>query len=157
MVTSYLYFLCLGVGDLCRDTLRPWRVQSTMYPLCHIKKFIVIPITYPLPLPPFHTAKTQYRKLETNIPRRGIERPQSQFPQQNRQTDCENISTAHRNMWKLGLRSAQFLFWEYINGIFVAVQCLFLSTNNTIVGMHSIRIGLYLPPYAPLYIACSYL
>ncbi len=27
-----------------------------------------------------HTAKTQYRKFETNIPRKGIARPQSQFP-----------------------------------------------------------------------------
>ncbi len=27
------------------------------------------------------TAKTQYRKFETNIPRKGIARPQSQFPQ----------------------------------------------------------------------------
>jgi hypothetical protein len=25
-----------------------------------------------------HTAKTQYRKVKTNIPRKGIERPQSQ-------------------------------------------------------------------------------
>jgi hypothetical protein len=27
-----------------------------------------------------YTAKNQYRKLETNIPRKGIERPESQFP-----------------------------------------------------------------------------
>ncbi len=27
-----------------------------------------------------YTAKTQYRKFETNIPRKGIARPQSQFP-----------------------------------------------------------------------------
>ena len=27
-----------------------------------------------------YTAKTQYQKFETNIPRKGIARPQSQFP-----------------------------------------------------------------------------
>ena len=55
------------------------------------------------------TAKTQYRKFETNILRKGIARPQSQFPhscvcersiyifprkarlQQNKQTDQRNI------------------------------------------------------------------
>ncbi len=30
---------------------------------------------------PFCTAKTQYQKFETNIPRKGIARPQSQYPQ----------------------------------------------------------------------------
>jgi hypothetical protein len=35
---------------------------------------------YLLGFDPIHTAKTQYRKFETNIPRKGIVRPQSQFP-----------------------------------------------------------------------------
>jgi hypothetical protein len=39
-----------------------------------------------------HTAKTQYRKVKTNIPRKGIERPQSQFPQS---CVCERFIYSH--------------------------------------------------------------
>ncbi len=87
------------------------------------------------------TAKTQYRKFEINIPRKGIARPQSQFPHScvcerfiysqdlsaysaagqyvDRSWDYINRSQTHEcgnKKW-----AAQLLFWEYINRIFVAV------------------------------------
>ncbi len=60
-----------------------------------------------------YTAKTQYRKFETNILRKGIARPKSQFPHT---CVCET-------------EASQFLFWEYINGIFVAVYVLNTTTQ----------------------------
>ncbi len=39
-----------------------------------------------------HTAKTQYRKFETNIPRKGIARAQSQFPHS---CVCERFIYSH--------------------------------------------------------------
>jgi hypothetical protein len=87
----------------------------------------------------FHwsTAKNQYRKFETNIPRSGIPWPQSQFPQS---SVCGRFSyshhrsaysaagkyvDAHRHMnVEIGTEAAQFPEKEYTNGIFVAVCVL---------------------------------
>jgi hypothetical protein len=58
----------------------------------------------------FCTAKTQYRKFETNTPRKGIARPQSPFPHS---CVCEQYShdqSAYSAAGKYVDRS-----WEYIN------------------------------------------
>ncbi len=62
-----------------------------------------------------HTAKNQYWKFETNIPRKGIARPQSRFPHL---CVCERLLYSHHrsaysatgNMWTIVERS-----WAYIN------------------------------------------
>jgi hypothetical protein len=59
-----------------------------------------------------YTAKTLYRKFKTNIPRKGIAQPQSHF-------HIHVSVIAHRH-----IKLTQFLFWEHINGIFVAVYIL---------------------------------
>ncbi len=90
-----------------------------------------------------YTAKNQYRKLETNIPRTGIERPDSQFPhsygfERSIYSHHRSAFSAAVNMhvdrsWEYINRSqtqecgnwdwaVQFPEKEYINGIFVAVQ-----------------------------------
>ncbi len=75
------------------------------------------------------TAKTAYRKFETNIPRHETARPQSQFlhlfsvsylyiptvdlPILLQENMWEyTVSIAHRNM---NIEGAQILDWEYIN------------------------------------------
>jgi hypothetical protein len=81
-------------------------------------------------------------KFETNISRKGIVRGKSQFPyscvcerfiySQDRSAHSaagkygdrfwEYTKIAHRNeCGKIETDAAQFLFWEYMNGIFVAV------------------------------------
>ncbi len=92
----------------------------------------------------FYTAKNQDRKFETNIPRKGIAGPQSQFPHS---CVCERLIYSHDGSaysaagrkyvdrsWKYINRSqaheygnwdwgeaAQFQENEYINGFFVAL------------------------------------
>jgi hypothetical protein len=81
--------------------------------------------------------------METTSPRKGIARPQSQFPHScvcerfiyfhdgsaysaagNMWIDRGNIQIAHMRLMNLeiGTQAAQFTEKEYINGIFVAVQ-----------------------------------
>ncbi len=91
----------------------------------------------------FCTAKTKYLKLETNIPCKGISRPQYQFPHS---CVCERFKYSHDRpaysaagkyvgrSWEsinrsqthfLGTEAVQVCFWGYRNWIFVAVSVHF--------------------------------
>jgi hypothetical protein len=45
-------------------------------------------------------------------------------------------------MWKLGLRPRKFIFWEYINGIFVAVHIAYSFTGMLSACANPILYGL---------------
>ncbi len=59
-----------------------------------------------------HTAKTQYRKFETNIPRKGIAKQQSQFPDSCVGERC--IYSHDRSDYSAAGKYAD-QSWEYIN------------------------------------------
>jgi hypothetical protein len=58
------------------------------------------------------TAKTKCRKFETNIPRKGISGPQSQFPHS---CVCERIIYSHDGSAFFCWRKYVDRSWEYIN------------------------------------------
>ncbi len=58
------------------------------------------------------TAKTQYRKFETNIPRKGIARPQSQFPHS---YVCERFINSHDRSAYSAAGKYVDRSWEYIH------------------------------------------
>jgi hypothetical protein len=62
---------------------------------------------------PAYTAKNQYRKFEPNIPRKGIARPQSQFPHS---SVCERfIYSRDRSAYSATENMCVDQSWEYIN------------------------------------------
>ncbi len=59
-----------------------------------------------------HTAKRLYRKFETNVPRKGIARPQSQFPHS---CVCERFIYSHNRPAYSAARKYLDRYWKYIN------------------------------------------
>ncbi len=58
------------------------------------------------------TAKIQYRKFETNIPSKGLARPQSQFPNS---FVCERFIYSHDRSAYFFAGKYEDRYWEYIN------------------------------------------
>jgi hypothetical protein len=112
-----------------------------------------------------HTAKNQYWKFETNIPRKGIGRPQSQCPHS---CVCERftysifppsiclfccrkyfdqsreyINRSQTHACEIGTEAAEFPKKEYINGIFFAVHCQKTSPLSS-----SLNSSAYRPQYS---------
>ncbi len=107
-----------------------------------------------------YTAKTQYRKFETNIPRKGISRPQSQFPhscvcerfkysQDRSAVCCRKLcgqiveifkSLTDTWMWKLGLRPRNPFSGNREMGF--SLQCILpvsvISRMNLLVFYHDL-------------------
>ncbi len=128
--------------------------------------------------PDLCTVKNQYRKFETNISRKGIARPQSQFPHScvfERFIYSHDGSTysAAGNMWtdpgnkiahiqmnvEIGTEAAQFQEKQYIIGIFVAVWVgnwmLFMVVVHW---LHSFfRFGLVIGLNFPYHFLCRFL
>jgi hypothetical protein len=70
-------------------SLKNWGIQSDMQPAGHWPVASDISPVYHIDS---NTAKTKCRQFETNIPRKGISGPQSQFPQS---CVCERIIYSH--------------------------------------------------------------
>jgi hypothetical protein len=70
-VTSFLYFAIEGVTNLCRDMVRLWAEQSTVYPLCHTSTRIYQYMTsFPSKSIIFQTKymiTNQWREFQTNL------------------------------------------------------------------------------------------
>ncbi len=110
-----------------------------------------------------YPAKNQYWKFETNIPRKGIVRPQSQIPHS---CVCERFIYSHDrsaysgagNMWidpgnikidlrlnvEIGTEAGQFPEKEYMN---ISLQCSF----NSLIGCTNYTWNLYIHVYSTLY------
>jgi hypothetical protein len=145
-----LFTICFGIGDVTVQRkcevyeqeiyLSSFRTHSNVDLRTQVKCRPLIYNTICLAA----TAMNQYRKLETNIPRKGIVRPQSQFPHScvceryiqyiyshDRsafllQEICGPILGIYKSLtdtWmsEIGTEAAQFPENEYINRKFVAV------------------------------------